>query len=49
MENLRATASVTPWISKANGVSGRPKALPYGLRVTVRKLVELYIKVPIIF
>ena len=33
---------------KATGVASRPKALPYRLRDTLIKLVEMYIKVYII-
>ena len=36
---------LTPGISKATGIASRPKALPCWLRVTLRKLVELYVKV----
>ena len=35
------TETLTPGTSKATGVRGRPKALPYWLKVTLRKLVEL--------
>ena len=38
---------LTPGTGMAAGVAGIPKALPYWLRVTLRKLVELYIKVSI--
>ena len=33
---------------RATGVAGRPKALPYQVRDTLIKLVEMYIKVHII-
>ena len=39
---------LTPGTSQATSVTVRQKDLPYRLRVTLRKLVELYIKVSII-
>ena len=33
---------------QATGVADKPKALPYLLRVNLRKLVEVYIKVSVI-
>ena len=36
---------LTPGISKATSIASRPKTLPCWLRVTLRKLVELYVKV----
>ena len=38
-----------PGTNKETGVAGRSKGLLYLLRVILRKLVELYIKVSIIF
>ena len=38
-----------PGTNKKAGVAGRSKGLLYSLRVILRKLVELYIKVYIIF
>ena len=36
-----------PAVKQATDVAVKPKALPYWLRVNLRKLVELYIKVSI--
>ena len=38
---------LTPGTSKTASVTGRPKALPYGLRVTLKRLVDQYINVSI--